>query len=165
MLPPRTRQKFWPFPPPTMSLVLNLPPLSASSLPLLAAHTATMCLSAGITFTDSFTHFPQKSAAPSVLRAKPRQSHPSQGEAEIPARSPVAKGREASLACASAGALHSGARPSGPQDALQVRPLPDSLSLPGGSGLEKCCFGVLAPEVSLGRAPRLQKDLKRSPQP
>lgn len=67
---------------------------------------APMCLSAGITLMNAFTHFPQKSAlqaaAPSVLEAKTLQRHPRQGEEEILARSPVARGRGASLVYPSA---------------------------------------------------------------
>lgn len=91
---------------PTLDLVLNLFPLPASSPPLLIFPMAPMCLSAGITLTNAFTHFPQKSAlqaaAPLVLEAKTLQRHPRQGEEEILARSPVARGRGASLGYPSA---------------------------------------------------------------
>lgn len=67
---------------------------------LLIPPVTAMCLSAGIILMNPFTHFPQKSASQptgpfSACSQTFLQSHPCQGEAEILARSLVAKGRGA----------------------------------------------------------------------
>lgn len=100
-MPPRSRQKFRPFLPPHAGPCSEPVSTASQRPPLLIFPMAPMCLSAGITLTNAFTHFPQKSAlqaaAPLVLEAKTLQRHPRQGEEEILARSPVARGRGASL--------------------------------------------------------------------
>ena len=81
--PPGTRQKFRPFLPLTLGLVLNVFPLPASSLLFLVSPMTPMCLSAGIILTNPFTHFAQKSALqpaallqPNLCRVMPARERP-----------------------------------------------------------------------------------------
>lgn len=98
--PPRTMQKFQPFPPPHTGPGSEAAPRASGRPPLPPLPAAPACLSAGITLRNSFTRSPEiclAASCPFVLAAKPLPSRPSQGEAEILARSPVAKGRGAPL--------------------------------------------------------------------
>lgn len=71
----------------TSRIWVPIPPVSPSEAcmwicpPCQSAARDPMCLSAGITLTDAFTHLPQNTAlqpaAPPALAAKPLQSHPS----------------------------------------------------------------------------------------